>query len=81
LTPNSAGVSLQKNVNTKRGQLVELASLGLFTHESMHVRVELNEALTECEAVQRNYRAARLLVVPDAIAKRNALDYYNSVGA
>ena len=54
----------------------EIASLGLFTHESMHVRGELNEARTECQAVQRNYRAARLLGVPDAIAHRNALDYY-----
>jgi len=55
----------------------ELASLNLFTHESMHVRGELNEALTECEAVQRNYRAAKLLGVKGVIAKRNALDYYN----
>jgi len=32
---------------------------------------------TECEAVQRNYRTAKLLGVPDNIAKQNALDYYN----
>jgi hypothetical protein len=57
----------------------ELWSLGIFTHESMHIRGELNEARTECEAVQRNFRAARLLGVPDAIAKRNALDYYNII--
>jgi hypothetical protein len=55
----------------------ELWSLGMFTHESMHVRGELNEAITECEAVQRNYRAAKLLGVPDEVARRNALDYYN----
>jgi hypothetical protein len=55
----------------------ELWSLGMFTHESMHVRGELNEARTECQAVQRNYRAAKLLGVPDPIAKANALDYYN----
>jgi hypothetical protein len=55
----------------------ELWSLAMFTHESMHVRGELNEARTECEAVQRNYRAAKLLGVPDTVAKRNALDYYN----
>jgi len=55
----------------------ELWSLGMFTHESMHVRGELNEAVTECQAVQRNYRAAKLLGVPDATAKKNALDYYN----
>lgn len=57
----------------------ELWSLGLFTHESMHVRGELNEARTECEAVQRNYRAAKLLGVPDRIAKENALDYYRII--
>jgi hypothetical protein len=55
----------------------ELWSLGMFTHESMHVRGEMNEARTECQAVQRNYRAAKLLGVPDEIAKKNALDYYN----
>ena len=60
-----------------RANEVELWSLDMFTHESMHVRGEMNEARTECQAVQRNYRAAKLLGVPDEIAKRNALDYYN----
>jgi hypothetical protein len=55
----------------------ELSSLDMLTHESMHVRGELNEATTECQAVQRNYRAARLLGVADNIARKNALDYYN----
>ena len=55
----------------------ELSSLAMFTHESMHVRGQLNEAKTECEAVQRNYRAAKLLGVADDIARKNALDYYN----
>jgi len=55
----------------------ELQSLDMFTHESMHVRGERNEAVTECQAVQRNYRAAKLLGVPDATARQNALDYYN----
>lgn len=54
----------------------ELASLDMITHESMHVRGELDEARTECQAVQRNYRAARLMGVPEEIARRNALDYY-----
>lgn len=61
-----------------RASDLEVASLNLFTHESMHVRGEMDEARTECEAVQRNYRAARLLGVPDTIAKRNAIDYYNN---
>jgi hypothetical protein len=59
-----------------RASLNELWSLDLFTHESMHVRGEYNEALTECQAVQRNYRAAKLLGVADDVAKKNALDYY-----
>jgi hypothetical protein len=61
----------------ERASEEELWSLDMFTHESMHVRGELNEAVTECEAVQRNYRAAKLLGVPDDIAARNARDYYN----
>jgi hypothetical protein len=61
-----------------RANSQELVSLDIFTHESMHIRGEMNEARTECEAVQRNYRSAKLLGVPDAIAKRNALDYYNN---
>ena len=55
----------------------ELDSLDLFTHESMHIRGELNEARTECQAVQRNYRAARMLGVPEATARQNALDIFN----
>ena len=63
----------------ERADRDELSSLGLLTHESMHVRGELNDARTECEAVQRNFRTAQLLGVPIRIAKRNALDYYNSI--
>jgi hypothetical protein len=59
-----------------RADQTELHSLNTLTHESMHVRGELNEAITECEAIQRNYRAAKLLGVPDDIARKNALDYY-----
>jgi hypothetical protein len=54
-----------------------LYALNIITHESMHVRGEYDEAKTECEAVQRNYRAALLLGIPAYIAKKNALDYYN----
>lgn len=60
-----------------RASLLELESLDILTHESMHVRGELNEARTECQAVQRNYRSARLLGVPEATARKNALDIYN----
>jgi len=63
----------------RRASEREIESLALFTHESMHVRGEMNEALTECEAVQRNYRAAKLLGVPAATARKNALEYYNVI--
>jgi hypothetical protein len=59
-----------------RATALELWSLNILTHESMHIRGELNEAITECEAVQRDYRTAKLLGVPDRIARQNALDYY-----
>jgi hypothetical protein len=55
----------------------ELDSLDIFTHESMHIRGEMNEARTECQAIQRNYRAAKMLGVADTIAKINALQIYN----
>lgn len=61
----------------RRASWEELVSLNLITHESMHVRGELNEARTECEAVQRNYRMAKMLGVPEEVARQNALDYYN----
>ncbi len=59
-----------------RADLYELYSLHTLTHESMHVRGELNEAITDCEAIQRAYRAAKLLGIPDNIARKNALEYY-----
>jgi len=59
-----------------RATHAELDSLDIFTHESMHIRGELNEARTECEAVQRNFRAAKLLGVSEATAKQNAMEIY-----
>ncbi len=63
----------------QRASEEELWSLGMLTHESMHVRGEENEARTECQAVQRNYRTAKLLGVADAVARKNALDYYHNL--
>ena len=60
-----------------RANQKELESLDIFTHESMHIRGEMNEARTECQAIQRNYRSAKLLGVPDEVARQNALDIYN----
>ena len=55
----------------------ELFGLHVFTHEAMHVRGELNEQKTDCQAIQRNVRAARMLGVRAHIAERNAQDYYD----
>lgn len=57
----------------------ELYSLNMLTHESMHARGEYNEAKTECQAVQGDYRTAKLLGVPDSVARQNALDYYQKI--
>lgn len=51
-------------------------ALHMFTHESMHVRGESNEARTECQALQRDVRAAMLLGVPETLARKHALDFY-----
>ena len=63
----------------ERADRDEIYSLDILTHESMHVRGEMNEAATECQAVQRNYRTAKLLGVADAVARRNALQYYQEI--
>jgi hypothetical protein len=67
--------------NPEQADDEELASLNLLTHEVMHIRGELNEAVTECQSVQYNYRAARLLGVPDALAKQHARRYYTELYA
>lgn len=59
-----------------RASMDEIISLHILTHESMHTRGEYDEAKAECQAVQRNFRTAKLLGVPDSTAKQNALEYY-----
>jgi hypothetical protein len=56
----------------------ELFSLAIFTHESMHIRGERDEQKTECQAIQRNHIASKLLGVPDLIARKNAIAYYKT---
>ena len=65
--------------NPKNASKEGITSLSLFTHESMHVRGERNEQKTECQAIQRNYKAAKLLGVPDHIARSNAIAYYEKI--
>jgi len=54
----------------------QIHSLNLFTHEVMHVRGILDEAVTECHAVQYNRRMAGLLGVPAPLAHEHARRYY-----
>ena len=54
----------------------EIYSLHMLVHEAMHIRGERNEARADCEAIQRDYRASKLLGIPDRIAKRNSMIYY-----
>ena len=56
----------------------QLFSLHILTHESMHARGEYDEHKTDCQAVQRNYRAAKLVGVPDHLAKEHAVRYYKT---
>jgi len=53
-------------------------ALHMFTHESMHVRGEANEAKTECQAIQRDYRVAKMLGVPPELAHKQALAHYQN---
>jgi hypothetical protein len=63
------GTLMSYLAHPNRATDLELQSLDLFTHESMHVRGELNEALTECEAVQPNYRAPSCSAFPKALPR------------
>ena len=53
-----------------------LTGLHVFTHEAVHVRGEMNEQKTDCQAIQRNIRAARMLGIRAHIAEDSALAYY-----
>jgi len=55
----------------------QIMSLHVFTHEAMHVRGEMNETKTDCQAIQRNVRAAKMLGVMTHIAEQTATDYYH----
>lgn len=56
-----------------------IISVQMFAHEAMHVRGERNEAVTECQAIQRYLRAARLLGIPEASARAGGMLYYQSL--
>jgi hypothetical protein len=62
----------------EKATLADEINLNILTHESMHARGEYDEGRTECQAVQRNYRAARLLGIPEGLAQKQAMDYYQT---
>ncbi len=49
----------------------------VFAHEAMHIRGERNEAVTNCQAIQRYYRTAKMFGIPDATAKVHGLRIYD----
>ncbi len=57
----------------------QVAAIHVLTHEAMHMRGILNEAQTECAAVQRNAYTARLLGADDAHAKEVARIYWRLI--
>ncbi len=54
-------------------------TLNLLTHEAMHIRGERIEAITECQAVQRNHHTAQMLGVSEALASKHAKLYYTEI--
>jgi hypothetical protein len=58
----------------------QVIAIHVLTHESMHMRGERAESLTECQAIQRNAITARLLGASDSdaveVARRYWTDFY-----
>ncbi len=72
------GVLMDHLRHPERMDMRGIFSVQMFVHESMHVRGEMNEAITECEAIQRHYRGARLLGIPDAVARKSGMLFYET---
>jgi len=63
--------------NPEKADRREQYSLVLLVHEAMHIRGEMNEQKTECQAIQRHVRVAKRLGVPENIAIKHAKAYYH----
>lgn len=63
-------------INPEQANSTTRYSLMLFTHEVMHIRGELNEQKTECQAIQRNHIAGEMLGVSKALSKKHTLEYF-----
>jgi hypothetical protein len=57
----------------------EVVAVHVLTHEAMHMRGQTNEALAECEAVQRDATTAVLLGASPAQARALAVRYWQGV--
>lgn len=74
---NSWCESLMKHLrHPEKATREGIIAVHIFTHEAMHIRGELDEAKTECQAIQRYARAAKLLGIPEPIGKKNGMIYY-----
>lgn len=56
-----------------------LFGMHVFTHEVMHIRGELDERKTDCQAIQRNHLLGEQLGVNRLVARRNAVRYYKTL--
>jgi len=54
----------------------ERFSIQLLAHEGMHVRGERNEQHAECQAIQRSYRTALMMGVPEKYAVQHSINYF-----
>jgi hypothetical protein len=57
----------------------QVVAVHVLTHEAMHLSGRLDEAATECAAVQRDAQTARLLGAPDAAAAELAATYWSTI--
>lgn len=72
------GVLMKHLRNPGRADAKGIFAVQMFVHEAMHIRGELNEAITECQAIQRHYRGAKMLGIPDAVAKAGGVTFYTT---
>ena len=59
--------------------LAQVLAVHVLTHESMHMRGETNEAIAECEAMQRDAQTATLLGATPQQARHLARSYWLEV--
>jgi hypothetical protein len=57
----------------------QLKALHVFTHESVHVSGEYNEAVTECTAINRDYLTVKALGGSEEDGHHMAMVYYKTV--